>query len=75
MSEDNGTFQGQVKWFNAQKGYGFIARDDGKDVFVHHSEIVMEGYRTLGEGELVSYDLRDSDKGPVAVNVVRAAAE
>lgn len=73
MSDANGSFQGTVKWFNAQKGYGFIAREGGADVFVHHSAIVMEGYRTLEEGDAVTYELRDSEKGPIAVNVVRAA--
>ncbi len=72
MSDANGSFQGTVKWFNAQKGYGFIAREGGADVFVHHSAIVMEGYRTLEEGDAVTYELRDSEKGPIAVNVVRA---
>ncbi len=75
MSDADTTFEGKVKWFNAQKGYGFIAREDGTDIFVHHSEIVMEGYRSLGEGDAVSYELRDSEKGPVAVNVVRTAKE
>ncbi len=72
MSDANGSFQGTVKWFNAQKGYGFIAREGGADVFVHHSAIVMEWYRTLEEGDAVTYELRDSEKGPIAVNVVRA---
>lgn len=64
---------GKVKWFNDQKGYGFIAREEASDVFVHHSAIQMEGFRTLREGESVSYELKDSDKGPQAVNVNRVA--
>jgi len=56
---------GTVKWFNASKGYGFIARDDGADVFVHQSAIQAEGYRTLEEGQRVEF----GDKGPKAVNV------
>jgi len=65
---------GKVKWFSDQKGYGFIARDDSTDVFVHHSAITMEGFRTLQQGEDVYYELRDSDKGPQAVNVAPTAA-
>ena len=60
---------GKVKWFSDQKGYGFIARDESTDVFVHHSAIVMDGYRTLRPGEDVVYELKDGDKGPQAVNV------
>lgn len=63
---------GKVKWFNDQKGYGFIAREDASDVFVHHTAIQMEGFRTLREGESVMYELRESSKGPQAVNVTRA---
>jgi CspA family cold shock protein len=58
-----------VKWFNNQKGYGFILREDGTDVFVHYSAIQMEGFRTLREGDPVTYELIDGDKGPHAVNV------
>ncbi|HEY8393816.1 MAG TPA: cold-shock protein [Thermaerobacter sp.] len=62
---------GTVKWFNAEKGYGFITRDDGQgDVFVHFSAIVGTGYRTLEEGQKVSFDIVDGDKGPKAQNVV-----
>ena len=64
---------GKVKWFSDQKGYGFIAREDGTDVFVHHSAIEMEGFRTLRQGEAVKYELRDGGKGPQAVHVKRAA--
>ncbi len=63
---------GKVKWFNDQKGYGFIAREDAADVFVHHSAIQMEGFRTLREGENVTYELWESEKGPQAANVQRA---
>jgi CspA family cold shock protein len=61
--------QGTVKWFSDQKGYGFIARDGGPDVFVHHSAIQMKGFRTLKEGEVVVYDLLEGAKGLQAVNV------
>jgi cold shock protein len=63
---------GKVKWFSDQKGYGFIAREDDADVFVHHSAIQMDGFRTLRQGECVQYELRDGVKGPQAVNVSRA---
>lgn len=61
---------GTVKWFNNAKGYGFIVQDNGeKDVFVHHSAVLMEGYRTLAEGERVEYEIEQTPKGPAAVNV------
>ncbi len=66
-------FRGKVKWFNPEKGYGFIARDDGRDVFVHHSAIQMEGLRTLEEGQLVEFDVVEGARGPQAANVVRVA--
>jgi CspA family cold shock protein len=62
---------GTVKWFNASKGYGFIARDGGEDVFVHHSAIQGEGYRTLEEGQRVEFEVEPSPKGPTANNVTR----
>jgi len=62
---------GKVKWFNENKGYGFILQDNGKDVFVHYSEIREEGYRTLAEGEEVEFEVTDSPKGPQAKDVVR----
>ena len=65
--------QGTVKWFNAAKGYGFIAHEGGKDVFVHFSAIESEGYRSLNEGEQVEFTIEDSAKGPQAVNVTRVA--
>ena len=61
---------GKVKWFNDQKGYGFIQRDDGgKDVFVHHTAINASGFRTLSEGQVVSFDIVEDNKGPKAQNV------
>lgn len=65
---------GTVKWFNAAKGYGFIAREGGKDVFVHYSAIQGEGYRNLSEGEQVEFSIEDSPKGPQAVNVVKTSS-
>ena len=58
--------QGTVKWFNADKGYGFIAVDGGKDVFVHFSAIMMDGYRSLDEGQRVEFDIEQGDRGPQA---------
>ena len=63
--------EGTVKWFSNRKGYGFIAKDEGGDLFVHHSAINMEGYRTLNEGERVSFEIEDGDRGPAAKNVMR----
>ncbi|MGB9682945.1 MAG: cold-shock protein [bacterium] len=60
---------GKVKWFNAQKGYGFITRDDGGDVFVHYSAIKGQGYRALEEGQKVEFDVVQGEKGPQAANV------
>ncbi len=64
---------GRVKWFNDQKGFGFITRENEPDVFVHHSAINMEGFRTLKEGEEVTYELVISEKGASAVNVSRVS--
>ncbi len=64
---------GTVKWFNAAKGYGFIARDEGKDVFVHYSAIQMDGYRALAEGDKVEFEIVDGAKGPQAENVTKAS--
>ena len=61
--------EGKVKWFNEQKGYGFISRDDGDDVFVHYSEIVSDGFKTLTENQEVTFDLKEGPKGLQAVNV------
>ncbi len=64
--------QGTVKWFNAQKGYGFLSTEDGKDVFVHFSAIQNEeGYKTLAEGQAVEFDVVDGAKGPQAANVIK----
>ncbi len=62
--------KGTVKWFSKQKGYGFISDESGKDVFVHYSGIVMDGYKNLLEGQAVEFDLSDGEKGPQATNVV-----
>lgn len=61
--------EGKVKWFNAQKGYGFIAAADGRDIFVHYSTIGGDGFRTLDEGDAVSFDITEGEKGPRATNV------
>jgi len=62
---------GTVKWFNDAKGYGFLAQDGGKDVFVHHSAIVAEGFRSLTEGDKVEFSIEQGPKGPSAVDVRR----
>lgn len=62
---------GKVKWFSDSKGYGFIERENGKDVFVHFSALQEDGFRTLKEGEMVEFDVVDGPKGPQASNVVK----
>jgi cold shock protein len=62
---------GTVKWFNDQKGYGFLAQDGGKDVFVHHSAIQSAGFRSLAEGERVEFTIENGPKGPAAANVTK----
>ena len=67
------SMKGKVKWFNDQKGYGFITPDDGSaDVFVHHTSIQGQGFKTLAENQAVDFDVLQSDKGPKAANVVKA---
>ena len=63
--------KGTVKWFNNEKGYGFITRENGPDVFVHHTAIVAEGFRSLNEGDQVSFEVVEGQKGLQARNVVR----
>ena len=63
--------EGTVKWFNDTKGFGFIAQDGGKDIFVHHSAISAEGFKSLSEGDRVRFDVVDGAKGPAAANVVK----
>lgn len=65
--------QGKVKWFNAEKGFGFIEREGESDVFVHFSAIVGEGYKTLEEGQAVSFEVEDGARGPQAANVEKLA--
>ena len=62
---------GTVKWFNESKGFGFITQDDGTDVFAHYSAIQGEGFKSLAEGDAVSFDVVDGDKGPKAENIVK----
>ncbi len=66
--------KGIVKWFNEAKGYGFIRQYDGPDVFVHYSSITGEGFKTLAEGDAVSFEIEEGDKGLKAINVARAEA-
>ncbi len=63
--------QGTVKWFNPEKGYGFISRDDGDDVFVHHTGINADGFRSLDEGQRVEFEITDGKKGLQAINVTK----
>jgi len=64
--------KGKVKWFNAEKGFGFIEREEGKDVFVHYSDIVMDGYKALDDGSDVMFEVVEGSKGPQASNVIKA---
>jgi CspA family cold shock protein len=68
--EDVSMATGTVKWFNSAKGYGFIAQENGPDVFVHHSGINATGFKSLNEGDKVTFDIQQGPKGPSAVNVV-----
>ena len=63
--------EGVVKWFNANKGFGFIKREEGQDLFVHFSSINMQGYKSLTEGDKVSFEVEDTDRGPQAKNVAK----
>ncbi len=62
---------GTVKWFDEKKGFGFIENDDGGDIFVHHTGIQGSGFKTLSDGDRVSFDIEQGDKGPKAVNVMK----
>lgn len=63
--------KGTVKWFNDSKGFGFITAEDGSDVFVHHTSIMGEGFKSLAEGDKVAFDVEKGPKGPKAINVVK----
>jgi len=67
--------EGKVKWFNPRKGYGFIATEDGRDIFVHYASISGDGYKTLVEGDPVSFDVVEGEKGLRAENVVHISAQ
>jgi len=69
--EQNVKLKGTVKWFNNAKGFGFIGRDDGPDVFVHYSALIAEGYKSLQEGDNVEFEIVEGQKGPQAANVVK----
>ena len=66
--------EGKVKWFNPRKGYGFIATDDGRDIFVHYASITSDGYKTLAEDDVVTFDIVEGEKGLRAENVAPKAA-
>lgn len=68
-------YQGKVKWFSNEKGYGFIEAEDGEDVFVHFTGIVGDGFKTLDEGESVSFEITDGNRGPQAANVSKIEDE
>lgn len=63
--------EGVVKWFDVKKGYGFIKREEGQDLFVHFSSINMDGYKRLNEGDQVSFEVEDTSRGPQAKNVIK----
>ncbi|MBW7940396.1 MAG: cold shock domain-containing protein [Candidatus Omnitrophica bacterium] len=62
---------GKVKWFNEKKGYGFVEKDDGGEIFVHHTGILGQGFKNLYEGETVEFDIEETPKGPKAINITR----
>jgi len=62
--------KGKVKWFSSKKGYGFIDCEDGRSIFVHYTDIQKDGYKTLNEGDEVTFDIQETEKGPKAINVV-----
>ena len=68
---EGNTMTGTVKWFNNQKGYGFISDSEGNDIFVHYSGVVMDGFKSLEEGQAVEFDVTEGTKGPQATNVVK----
>lgn len=68
---EGNTMTGTVKWFNNQKGYGFISDSEGNDIFVHYSGLVMDGFKSLEEGQAVEFDVTEGAKGPQATNVVK----
>lgn len=63
--------KGTVKWFNAEKGYGFVTGEDGKDYFAHYSQIQSDGYKSLEQGQAVSFDVVEGPKGPNAANIIK----
>lgn len=74
LEEELTMYQGKVKWFSSEKGYGFIEADDGEDVFVHFTGVVGEGFKTLDEGESVSFEIVEGNRGPQAANVLKINA-
>jgi CspA family cold shock protein len=71
LKEVSTVAEGTVKWFNDAKGYGFIEQEEGPDVFVHHSDIDMSGFKSLAEGDQVSFEIGEGTKGPAAKNVTK----
>ncbi|UCG79283.1 MAG: cold-shock protein [Nitrospirota bacterium] len=67
------SYRGTVKWFNEQKGFGFITQEDGPDVFVHYSSIESDGFKTLAEGQQVEFEIIEGEKGPKAANVTKVS--
>lgn len=65
--------KGRVKWFDSEKGFGFLTMEEGKDVFVHFSAIQSDGFKSLNEGDAVEFDIKETDRGPQAANVVKIA--